>query len=132
MYVWNLYNNFSLSQLNANFAELLGLQTKIQETPTPSNLGTVTTILAQRNGGTLEFTLNALSGTWTAGTSYMLCDLTATFSPSTQKSKEIVLRTVGGTYYYGTLTITTSGIVSIIPRSNMTALSILIDETFII
>lgn len=132
-----LPEHFNLDIWNSNFLELYNeilainqYNTKITETPTPSNLGTVTTILAIRNGGSVRFKLNALCGTWTLGTTYELCTLSLDFRPETEFDKVILLGGVNTQIAY--LFITTDGKVYVQPRVNMSPTTIFIDETFII
>ncbi len=99
-----------------------------------TNLGTVTTHKIIRRNGTCEYKLDAVSGTWTAGTAYTVATLDSTYRPSTVKlEKNIQIGFSSSTPYFALLTIANvSGSVIITPRSNMTAIPIRIDETFIV
>ena len=98
------------------------------ETPTASNLGTITTHTAIRKGGVGRYKLAAISGNWVLGNWYLLCTLSANYRPSIEIKKEILL---SGTYSCN-IVISTTGSVNIFPRSNINNIGIWIDETYTI
>lgn len=98
------------------------------ETPTASNLGTITTHTAIRKGGVGRYKLAGITGNLTALNWYTIATLSANYRPTVEFKKEIL---VSGTYGVNII-ITTSGTVSIYPRNNMNNIAIWIDETYTI
>ena len=98
------------------------------ETPTASNLGTITTHTAIRKGGVGRYKLEALSGNWTANTSYTLCTISSNYRPTIKIKKTICLKDG----VFGILEINTNGTVTIYPFTSINGLSIQIDETYTI
>ena len=102
----------------------------IKQSLTSSNLGTVTTHTVSMNMNTFRYDLSALSVAMTSGTGYTVATIPSGFRPTNQVDKNIILTTTG---VIATLTIATTGIVTITPRATVTAgLQIYIDEMYII
>ena len=127
---------FKLSEINANFAELDSIKAnKADMLPqtatlaTPTNVSSVTVNSAIKKNGICNFKLRATS-TWTVGTSYALLTLPDGFRPTTAFYKNIQI--CDTTAILGSLTITTAGVVSIIPRTATSAKLITIDEMFFV
>lgn len=96
------------------------------------NLTSATTHIAIRRGSAVEYKLEGVTSTWTAGSTYQVGALPAWCYPSDANYKhELKLSYITDTEYSGLINITTAGLVYITPRSAMSSLDIQIDVTFI-
>lgn len=99
-------------------------------TPIASNLGTITTHTAMVKSGIGRYKLTANSGTWTAGTTYLICILPEIYRPSVEVLKPVLLTT--NSTLTGYMWVKTNGNVEIQPRTSMTNSVVFIDETYLI
>ena len=103
-------------------------------TPTASNLGTITTHIAfvRSGSGVARYKLVANTGTWTAGTSYTVCTLDAIYRPSVAIVKRIMVNQATTTYRFIQLTINTNGTVVMVAPVALSAIAMVIDETYLL